>query len=88
MSEYTPNEPLISLRAYLGATQLEFANQIGIKSHAPIARAEAGRHALGIIILTRILDRYRPDMAEAGVNLEDLMRGRFVRQGKARRGRR
>lgn len=71
-----PNKPLIALREALGLSQKDFAIAIG-RSWPFVLQAESGRDPIGKDTGLAIVERFRGDMDRLGIELEDLLRGRF-----------
>jgi len=76
--------PIGRLRSHLGFSQADLAERLGV-TRGHVSHLENGVVQPGPDFLMRLLDCFRGPMQAAGVELEDVLRGRFRHAG--RRGR-
>jgi transcriptional regulator with XRE-family HTH domain len=68
------NRVVKRLRTELGFTQAEFGEEVDLAG-VYVAQIETGVHGLGRDAALKILDRFRGEMMERRITLEDLLRG-------------
>ncbi len=76
MADKRPNRPLIDLRASLGMTQQQLADEIG-SSKSQVCKWLSGDPLRAKPALA-IMERFRKRTTALGISAEELMRGRYV----------
>jgi transcriptional regulator with XRE-family HTH domain len=67
------NKVLLTLREALGINQGEIAQRVGL-SEVYICNLERGTYTIGTEAALKIINRYRSELHQLGLELEDLLR--------------